>query len=156
MKLEEILVHRLISKQHTIAVAESCTGGLITHKLTNVPGVSQALKEAGIYYSNESKVSRLNIPTRLIRSNGAVSAGVAGLMARQMAHRAKTHLGLSTTGIAGPTGGSKDKPVGLVYIGLYSPAGKTIVKRYKFSGSRIQIKEQAARAALRLLARYVR
>lgn len=151
MRLEQEIGHRLIDKQCTLSVAESCTGGLITHKLTNISGISQVLTEAGVYYSNESKIKRLGIPKRLIERFGAVSAQVAGLMAQQMARRAGTHLGLSTTGIAGPTGGTKKKPVGLVYVGLYTPDGKTIVKRYRFRGTRLRIKEQAARAALTLL-----
>lgn len=151
MKLARSISRQLIDKQYTLAIAESCTGGLVTHKLTNVAGISQVLKESGIYYSNESKIKHLGIPRQVIKRTGAVSALVAGLMARQMARRAKTHLGLSTTGIAGPSGGTAKKPIGLVYIGLYTPNKQTIIKRYRFRGTRVRIKEQAAQAALKLL-----
>jgi PncC family amidohydrolase len=151
MKLEETIARQLISHHYTLAIAESCTGGLISHKLTNVAGISQALKEGGIFYSNESKTKRLGIPQTLLARVGAVSESVARLMARNIARSAGTHFGLSTTGIAGPGGATKTKPVGLVYIGLATPDGKVRVKKYNLRGTRIRIKEQAARAALELL-----
>ena len=111
----------LIESGHTIAVAESCTGGLIGHLLTEVPGISAVLDRAVVAYSNQAKTDSLGVPAALIERHGAVSAEVAEAMARGVRERAGTDLGLSTTGIAGPGGGSEKKPVGLVYFGLAGP-----------------------------------
>jgi nicotinamide-nucleotide amidase len=111
----------LIESGLTIAVAESCTGGLIGHLLTEVPGISAVLDRAVVSYSNQAKIDTLGVPAALIEKHGAVSAEVAEAMALGVRERAGTDLGLSTTGIAGPGGGSEEKPVGLVYFGLASP-----------------------------------
>ncbi|MGD8628704.1 MAG: CinA family nicotinamide mononucleotide deamidase-related protein, partial [bacterium] len=111
----------LIESGLTIAVAESCTGGLIGHLLTEVPGISAVLDRAVVSYSNQAKIDTLGVPAALIEKHGAVSAEVAEAMALGVRERAGTDLGLSTTGIAGPGGGSEEKPVGLVYFGLAGP-----------------------------------
>jgi nicotinamide-nucleotide amidase len=108
----------LIERGLTIAVAESCTGGLIGHLLTEVPGISAVLDRSVVSYSNKAKTDSLGVPAGLIETHGAVSAEVAEAMARGVRDRAGTDLGLSTTGIAGPGGGSEEKPVGLVYFCL--------------------------------------
>ncbi|MEK7449668.1 MAG: CinA family nicotinamide mononucleotide deamidase-related protein [Planctomycetota bacterium] len=149
-RLEDAAGILLLKKNLSVALAESCTGGLITHKLTNVPDISRSLKESIICYSNDSKIKRLRIPSHFIKKYGAVSREIAGLMARNAARLAKTDIGLGVTGLAGPSGGTVLKPVGLVYIALYFN-GKITVKSYNFQGPREVIKERTANAALNLL-----
>lgn len=150
--LESIVGTMLINVNQTIAIAESCTGGLISHKLTQIPGISKSLLEDIVSYSNESKVKRLCVPKDLIIKYGAVSCEIAEAMAKGIAKSNNADFGLSTTGIAGPQGGSKQKPVGLVYIGLYNKAcDKTWVSKFIFAGEREQVKERAANWALNLL-----
>lgn len=153
-KKDEILVKQvaklLREKKLTISIAESCTGGLLTHKLTSIPGASDFLKETIVCYSNSSKIRRLNIPARLLKEKGAVSSEVAALMARNVTRSEKTNVGLAITGIAGPTGGTPQKPVGLVYIGLYYK-GKTKVTQNYFTGNRTTIQTNATQAALNML-----
>ncbi len=148
--LEQIVGDRLIKKNKTIATAESCTGGLAANLLTNVSGSSSYFKEGLITYSNESKVKYLGVPPKLIKDHGAVSPEVAKRMAKGIREKAGTDIGLGITGIAGPTGATKSKPVGLVYIAL-ATKNKLICKQFNFLGSRIEIKYQAAMAALDLL-----
>src|SRR3989454_10797182 len=114
--MEEVLGRRLSITGFTLAVAESCTGGLIAQRLTNVPGSSKYFIEGVVTYSNESKTRLLGVDKELIREFGAVSQQVARDMARGVRHRADTDLGLPVTGIAGPHGGTKEKTIGLVYI----------------------------------------
>jgi len=134
----------------TIAVAESCTGGLIGAFLTAVPGISSFFLEDCVTYSNEAKVGLLGVPREIIEKVGAVSEDVAAAMANGVRQRAGADIGLSTTGIAGPTGGSPDKPVGLVYVGL-ATAQDTAVSRLKFVGTREVIRDRAAKAALNIV-----
>jgi len=143
----------LIERGLTIAVAESCTGGLIGHLLTEVPGISAVLDRAVVSYSNQAKTDSLGVPAALIEKHGAVSAEVAEAMARGVRERAGTDLGLSTTGIAGPGGGSEEKPVGLVYFGLAGANagsadaggdGRAETGRMVFRGSRSVVKLKAA------------
>lgn len=147
--LEEAVARALAKRRLTLAVAESCTGGLVAHRLTNVPGVSEVLLEALVPYSNGSKVRRLSVPDDLIRRHGAVSAEVAAAMAEGVARSSGTDVGLATTGIAGPSGGSKRKPVGLVYTAV-AYGGRTRVTERVFAGDRQEIKERAAQHALNL------
>jgi len=145
------VVAALLERQgKTIAVAESCTGGLIGHYLTEVPGISRFFLEDLVTYSNQAKVELLGVPPETIAAVGAVSEDVAAAMAEGVRSRANADIGLSTTGIAGPTGGSDAKPVGLVYCGLASDQG-TRVERLKFVGARSVIKDRAAKAALNIL-----
>src|SRR5207237_6808273 len=120
--MEEVVGRRLSITGFTLSVAESCTGGLIAERLTNVPGSSRYFIEGVVTYSNESKTRLLGVDKELIREFGAVSQQVARDMASGVRHRAKTDFGLAVTGIAGPDGGTEDKPVGLVYIDLADDA----------------------------------
>jgi nicotinamide-nucleotide amidase len=149
-ELLEKLSDLLIEKKMTIATAESCTGGLIAHTLTNISGSSAYFDRGIISYSNQAKQDLLTVPEQLIIDHGAVSEEVAAAMAKGARENAHADIGLSTTGIAGPTGGSREKPVGLVYIGL-SAAEQTKVRRHIFSGSRLENKEQFCATALTLL-----
>lgn len=148
--LEEVAAQFLVEKKLTLALAESCTGGLIGHLLTNVPGSSAFLNRGYVVYSNQAKVDDLGVRPETLEKFGAVSEQCAREMAEGARDRAQTDLALAVTGIAGPTGGTPDKPVGLVYISLAS-AGDTIVQRHVWKGSREQIKNRTALMALRLL-----
>jgi len=136
----------------TLAVAESCTGGLIGHWLTNVPGISKHLLEDVVAYSNRAKSEILGVPSELIERVGAVSEEVARAMAEGVRARAGADLGLSTTGIAGPGGATEGKPVGLVYVAVTSSRGTTCEKLHRW-GDREQIKDRSAKGALDLLRR---
>lgn len=151
--LEEIVGHLLRSNRATLAVAESCTGGLIAHRLTNIAGSSDYFDRAVVAYSNRAKVEILQIPEELLASAGAVSAPVAEKMAEGVRQISQSTLGLGVTGIAGPGGGSEEKPVGTVFIALSSPKG-TISKKYQFWGDREQIKIITAHTAIDWVRRY--
>jgi len=148
--IEQAVAQLLERHRLTVAVAESCTGGLIGHYLTEVPGISRFLLDDLVTYSNEAKVELLGVARETIEAVGAVSEEVAGQMAAGVRQRAAADIGLSTTGIAGPTGGSPQKPVGLVFVGL-ATEDWTRVERLKFVGSRTIVKERAAKAALDIL-----
>jgi nicotinamide-nucleotide amidase len=145
--LEEVVGKMLRERRLKIAVAESCTGGLIGHKLTDVPGASGYLDRVVVAYSNVSKTDLLGVPPGLIEQHGAVSREVAEAMASGVRTRAGADIGISTTGIAGPDGGSPEKPVGLVWIG-YSDAATTSAAEFRFGTERLIVKERAAQAAL--------
>jgi PncC family amidohydrolase len=148
--LENRLGEILRVKNLTISVAESCTGGLISHRLTNIPGSSDYYDRGVITYSNSSKEQMLNVPKIILDSFGAVSQETAKAMAEGVRILAHSDLGLSVTGIAGPSGGTPQKPVGLVYIGLASKVS-TKVKEFRFTGSRLTIKEQTSEEALNMV-----
>ncbi|MBF0385400.1 MAG: CinA family protein [Candidatus Omnitrophica bacterium] len=150
MLLEKIIARVLKRTKKTLCTAESCTGGLISHRLTNIPGSSKFFIGAIIAYSNEIKASLLKIPRKTIENYGAVSKQTAILMSKRARKIFKSDFALSVTGIAGPSGGSKEKPVGLAFIS-FSSALKTICEKHIFKGSRLEIKKQAADAALNLL-----
>jgi PncC family amidohydrolase len=140
-----------LKKHHVkIATAESCTGGLLAHILTNVSGSSEYFDRGIISYSNQAKMQLLDIPEDLLQKHGAVSKEVAAAMAKAIRHNAQVDYGIATTGIAGPTGGTKEKPVGLVYIAV-STKDSVLVKQFLFSGDRIANKESTCTAALELL-----
>jgi nicotinamide-nucleotide amidase len=147
--LEEVLGALLLQKGMTISVAESITGGLLGHRITQVPGSSQYFQQGFITYSNEAKHSLLGVPTEYFDRVGAVSEEVARAMAEGARQRARSDLALSVTGIAGPTGATETKPVGLVYVGLASDGG-TEVKRYQFPGNRRQVKRWTSQVALNM------
>jgi len=151
-KMEEVVGRSLAISGFTLAVAESCTGGLIAERLTNVPGSSKYFIEGLVTYSNESKQRLLGVDKKLIREFGAVSQQVARDMARGVRHRAKTDFGLAVTGIAGPDGGTEEKPVGLVFIALADDA-HTEHKRFVLPGDRELIRWRASQAALDMLRR---
>ena len=145
-----------LKKRHlTVATAESCTGGLIAHTLTNISGSSNYFERGVVSYSNRAKMELLNVPEDTLKKVGAVSKEVAKAMAEGIRIKSNADIGLSTTGIAGPTGGTPEKPVGLVYIGL-SIKDKTIVKKFQFKGNRLQNKESTCNAALELLLEQIR
>ncbi len=155
--MEEVVGRHLVSSRLMLAVAESCTGGLIGHRLTQVPGSSTYLDRVAVCYSDQAKIELLGVTTHLIRRNGAVSAEVAAAMARGIRLRSRAGVGLSVTGIAGPGGGTAQKPVGLVYIGLN--AGRSgqpsLIREFRFHGDRHSIKLRASQAALELLRQWL-
>jgi nicotinamide-nucleotide amidase len=153
-ELEETLGNLLRENHLTLAVAESCTGGLIADRLTNVSGSSEYFESGMITYSNNSKINELGVPSEFFKQFGAVSKQVAEAMAFGIRKKSNVDIGLSTTGIAGPTGGSAEKPVGLVYIG-YSDNDGTFAMQFNFGGERRLIKERAAQAALELVRRKI-
>lgn len=152
--IEEIVASWLTKKRLTVAVAESCTGGLISHRLTNIAGSSSYFHYGIVSYSNQAKVVFLKVDEQIIKEKGAVSSEVAKKMALGARVSAGTDLGLGITGIAGPTGATATKPVGLVYIAL-SDRIKQITQQFIFSGNREQIKWKASQAALDMLRRYL-
>jgi PncC family amidohydrolase len=154
-ELEVELGKLLTTRKLTLATAESCTGGLIANLITNVPGSSNYFEGGVISYSNESKIEFLRVPTETLKRCGAVSEETAAAMAIGIHKLTKADLGLAVTGIAGPTGGTEQKPVGLVYIAL---ADRINVEKYqfKFNGSRLEIKKQTANAALKILLDYIK
>jgi nicotinamide-nucleotide amidase len=150
--LETVLGGMLAERHLTIAVAESCTGGLIAHRLTNVSGSSAYFERGVVTYSDASKSELLGVPAGTIATWGAVSRETAESMASGIRSRARTDIGLSTTGIAGPTGGTPSKPVGTVWIGIADRKG-TLALRFNFGEGRVRIKERASQAALELVRR---
>jgi nicotinamide-nucleotide amidase len=148
--IEQVLGRLLLEKGQTLSVAESCTGGLITHRLTEVPGSSAYLECGFVTYSNESKVEQLGVAMDLIDEHGAVSEQVARAMATGARKRSGTDIALAVTGIAGPGGGSEDKPVGLVFIAVADEEGEA-VERYQLPGGRSRIKLWTSQLALNLL-----
>ena len=151
-RLEEVVVGKLITARKTIAVAESCTGGLIANRITNVSGSSEVFINGLVAYSNESKVRLLGVSDATLEQHGAVSEEVAREMAEGVRARSKTDLALSTTGIAGPAGGTRDKPVGLVYIG-FATSKETVVQRHMLLFNRETFKFFASQIALDLVRR---
>jgi len=152
----EAVVGRLLSKQgQTVALAESCTGGLISHRLTQVPGSSAYVDRSAVCYSNRAKTEMLGVPAELIARHGAVSVEVAASMAEGIRQRAGVSAGLSVTGIAGPGGATDTKPVGLVCMGLSTGPDKITTKEFRFHGDRSMIKQRSSQAALDVLRRWL-
>lgn len=149
--MEEVVGSALATRKMTIAVAESCTGGLIGHRLTQVPGSSAYLDRVLVCYSNEAKMELLDVPKAVLARHGAVSPEVAAAMARGVRERSKADVGLSVTGIAGPGGNTAQKPVGLVYVGFDAKGTGVLTKEFRFHGPRDVIKLRASQAALNLL-----
>lgn len=146
--LESVVVDLLKKNKATLAIAESCTGGLIANRITNVPGSSEVFIEGVVTYSNESKVKRLGVSEWTLKQYGAVSAETAQEMVKGILEKSGAEIGISVTGIAGPGGGTPNKPVGLVYIGIGQRNGEVKVQQYNFKGSREQIKRSVSSAAL--------
>ena len=143
-------MNRLIKKKISITTAESCTGGLLSGTLINVAGVSEVLNEAHVTYSNEAKERVLGVSHETLENFGAVSPQTAKEMAVGAAKTGKAEVALATTGIAGPDGGTLEKPVGLVYIGCFVQ-GRVFVKECHFTGSRRLIRENSVKEALAFL-----
>ena len=152
--LEEVVGNLLKKNKQTLAVAESCSGGLLSHRLTNRPGSSDYFLEAVVTYSNTAKTDLLAVSPSLIRTHGAVSPLAARAMARGIRTRARADYGLAITGIAGPTGGTPEKPVGLVFVALAWDGG-TAVWKSLFLGKRKQVKFQSTQKALDMLRRHL-
>ncbi|HUB00989.1 MAG TPA: competence/damage-inducible protein A [Terracidiphilus sp.] len=150
--LEQIVLFYLGLRQATLAVAESCTGGLIAQRVTSVPGASRSFVGGAVVYSDELKTAFADVPAELIAQHGAVSVQVADALARGIRQRTGATVGVGVTGIAGPTGGTETKPVGLVHIGV-SDAQKTEVLSRTYRGDRQRIREYAAQQALDLVRR---
>ena len=149
VSLEESVVELLLANKLTISTAESCTGGLVAARLINVPGVSEVFKTGHITYSNKAKKKILGVKKSTLDKYGAVSEQTAGEMAKGIGAITKADVGIAITGIAGPDGGSEEKPVGLVYIGCFVK-GKVEVNKYNFSGNRAKVREASVTAALTL------
>ena len=145
--IEYILGEILIKNKLTISSAESCTGGMVGAKLIGFPGISEVYLEGAITYSNESKINRLGVKEETLLKYGAVSEETAIEMAKGIAKNFNTDIGLSTTGLAGPGGGTDEKPVGLLYVGIYIK-GKMIVKKFNFTGSRQNIRVRTTKNLL--------
>jgi len=137
-------------KGWTLTVAESCTGGLLGDVITNLPGSSEYFQGGVIAYSNQVKINLLKVSAELLKKNGAVSPEVALSMARGVRKLLGSSVGVAITGIAGPDGGSEEKPVGLIYISVLTPELE-VVKRFHFAGNRREIKTQSAETAIKLL-----
>lgn len=150
-EMEAIVVRLLTERGATVAVAESCTGGLLANRFTNVPGASAVFLEGNVTYSNAAKTRTLGVPVELLNSVGAVSKEVAQAMAEGARARAGATYALSTTGIAGPDGGTPEKPVGTVFVGLASAGGPSQVEKLFFPTDRATFKQMVTEAALDLL-----
>jgi PncC family amidohydrolase len=149
MKLERLIGDLLRERGWTLSIAESCTGGLICDRITDVPGSSDYFEGGMVNYSNESKAKHLGIPLDYIRKYGAVSPQVARKMAQGVRETFRATSGLSTTGVAGPEGGTKRSPIGRVFIG-FTDGRRTWVKKLNLKGNRREIKEKATEKALQL------
>ena len=155
-KIEEAIGQLLLDKSLTVSIAESCTGGLISSRLTDISGSSAYIKLNLVTYSNEAKVKMLGIELDLIKNYGAVSEQVALEMAKGARKIACTDIGIGVTGIAGPMGGTPEKPVGLVYIGIASDKYSEVHKvNISSELSRIEIKYQASQRALEVLKDFI-
>ena len=153
--LEAVIGRLLLSRKETLAVAESCTGGLISSRITRIPGSSAYFERGVVTYSNQAKMEILGVPKEALETHGAVSEPVALAMAEGVRRLSRTTYGLSVTGIAGPTGGSPEKPVGTVWIGFSHPED-TVAQCFLFPGDRHLVQDFAASTALDWLRRYLR
>ena len=153
--MEKVIGMLLSINKKTIAIAESITGGLISKKITDIPGSSNYFLSGMVTYSNESKIKDLKIPEELIKENGAVSEQVAKAMALAVKNISSANIGLSTTGIAGPSIGTTNKSLGLVFIGLATDNKGCQVEKYQFSGTRSMIRTKTAQTALDMVRKYL-
>lgn len=153
--MEKTLGNILIQKSLTIATAESCTGGLIGHMITSIPGSSAYFMGGIISYSNQAKCDLLGVSADTLKKYGAVSGETAREMAWGIRERFGTDIGISVTGIAGPDGGTKEKPVGTVFMGFVFDKKEPVSIRYLFKGTREKIKQKTAETALENIRRYL-
>jgi nicotinamide-nucleotide amidase len=149
-KIGEILQKRIL----TVGLAESCTGGLVASRITNVPGSSAYFMAGLVTYSNKAKTKFLSVPDKIIARNGAVSNIVAKRMAKGVRTAAGVDIGLSITGIAGPAGGSPGKPVGTVFVALATKK-EVFVRKFLFSGNRREVRKRSSEEALTMLLDYL-
>ncbi|MCD8390638.1 MAG: CinA family protein [Firmicutes bacterium] len=148
---EKKVIELLIAKKMTVSTAESCTGGLLSAFLTSVSGASEVLNECIVTYSNEAKMRELGVKRETLDAFGAVSEQTAREMAAGICEKTGADVGISVTGIAGPTGGTAQKPVGTVYIGV-SVNGKADASLFHFDGNRDEVRSQTCREALKMTA----
>jgi nicotinamide-nucleotide amidase len=153
--MEQVVGRLLREQRRTVAIAESCTGGLIGQRLTQVPGSSEYVDRAAVCYSNRAKIEMLGVSEKLLEDHGAVSQEVVAAMAKGMRERAGVSVALSVTGIAGPGGATENKPIGLVYIGLAGGGDDVMTKEFRFHGDRSVIRQRAAQATLDMLRRWL-
>ena len=153
--LEEVVGRMLRERSLSLSTAESCTGGLLANRITDVAGSSEYFLEGVISYSNEAKERLLGVPDSILKAHGAVSAPVVEHMARGVRKLSGADIGVSISGIAGPGGGSPEKPVGTVYIGLDAPGIETKSEKFQFSGSREQIKNVSSETALVIIMKFL-
>lgn len=156
MKPEQDLGKLLTRKGLTVATAESCTGGLVAHRITNVSGSSNYFERGFVVYSNQAKNELLGVGLRLLKKHGAVSKEVVRAMAVGAKKASGASVGLGVTGIAGPISDESKKPVGLVYMAACGPKGSILLEKHNFKGTRLQVKKQSAEAALKLLLKAVK
>jgi nicotinamide-nucleotide amidase len=154
MEFEKAIGDLLRKHEWTLSIAESCTGGLVSHQITNVPGSSDYFEGGVVSYSNRAKARHLSMPIEFIEEYGAVSPQVARRMAQGVRKAFQTTFGLSTTGVAGPAGGTKKTPVGLVFIAI-SDGKRSVVRKEILKGTRTEIKKAATERSLRLLYDFV-
>ena len=150
----KIIIKKLLKRNISISIAESCTGGLLSSKFTSVAGISKIFNLGLITYSNKSKSSLLKISQNDLKKYGSVSHQTAAIMVKNLQRLTKSKLCISTTGIAGPSGGTKVKPVGLIYFGI-KYRNKTIILEKKFKGSRIQIQQKTVKAIFATLEKLI-
>ena len=150
----KIIINKLLKRNISISIAESCTGGLLSSKFTSVAGISKIFNMGLITYSNKSKSSMLKISQNDLKKYGAVSHQTAALMVKNLQRLTKSKLCISTTGIAGPSGGTKVKPVGLIYFGI-KYRNKTMILEKKFKGSRLQIQQKTVKTIFTTLEKLI-
>ncbi len=156
LQLAEVVLGACRAGGLRIATAESCTGGLISGALTAVSGSSDVVERGFVTYTNESKISMLGVPASLIAGHGAVSEPVAVAMAAGALAHSPADLAVAVTGIAGPTGGTAEKPVGLVHLAAARRSGATLHERHVYAGDRAAVREQTVETALRMIERLAR
>jgi len=155
-KLSQKIVRLLLKKRLKVSFVESCTGGLLSNTLTSISGSSKIFTIGFVTYSNQSKISALKVPKRTIRKHGAVSYETCLSMVKNLNKISKTNISVSITGIAGPRGGTKKKPVGLVYIGI-KKSNKTLIRKYLFKNKkRNSIQRKAVINALNLILSFIK
>ena len=155
-KLSQRIVKLLIKKKLKISFVESCTGGLLSSSITSISGSSKVFTFGLVTYSNQSKISTLKIPKNIIRKNGAVSYEACLSMVKNLNKITRTNISVSITGVAGPKGGTKQKPVGLVFIGI-KKNNKTLVKKYLFKNKkRTSIQKASVNKALNLILSFIK
>ena len=154
MSVERETAYLLIHHKKTLSVAESCTGGGLSNRLTNIAGSSYFFKLGLVVYSNEAKIKFLKVPSPLLIKHSAVSRQVAKHMAQAVRKILRTDFGIAVTGIAGPGGSTRNKPVGLAFIAL-STKNETVCEQFIFKGNRLNIKSQAATQALTMLLKFL-
>ena len=155
-KLSQKIVRLLIKKRLKISFAESCTGGLLSSTITSISGSSKVFTIGLVTYSNQSKIDILKVPKNIIRKHGSVSYETCLVMVKKLSKISKTNLSLSITGIAGPKGGTKKKPIGLVFIGI-KKGNKTLVKKHLFQHKkRVSIQKSSVNKALNLILSFLK